>query len=76
MNGYDFDKTIYNKDSTVEFYLFLIRRRPHLIINAFSFGITFFQYKLGLKSKKCTKEKMFSIFKYFKNIVSKKRIMI
>ena len=31
MNVYDFDGTIYNGDSTVDFYLFALKRKPSLI---------------------------------------------
>lgn len=34
MNVYDFDKTIYAKDSTVEFYLYCLRRHPHILLSA------------------------------------------
>ena len=30
MNAYDFDKTIYNGDSTAHFYLFSLRRHPKI----------------------------------------------
>ena len=30
MNVYDFDKTIYNHDSTAQFYLYLLVRNPLL----------------------------------------------
>ena len=31
MNVYDFDKTIYNGDSTIDFYLFCLCRHPVII---------------------------------------------
>ena len=34
MNVYDFDKTIYAKDSTVEFYLYCLRRHPRILLCA------------------------------------------
>lgn len=34
MNVYDFDKTIYAKDSTVEFYLYCVRRHPRILLCA------------------------------------------
>lgn len=30
MNVYDFDKTIYNGDSTIDFYLYSLRKKPQL----------------------------------------------
>jgi phosphoserine phosphatase len=32
MNVYDFDRTIYNGDSSVDFYLFVLCRKPYLIV--------------------------------------------
>ncbi len=68
MNGFDFDKTIYKKDSSIEFYLFIIRRHPYLVFHLFIFSIYYVLYLLKIKKKKETKEKMFSIVKYIKNI--------
>ena len=31
MNVYDFDKTIYRRDSSTDFILYLFRRRPALL---------------------------------------------
>lgn len=31
MNVYDFDETIYDGDSTVDFYKYCLRRRPYII---------------------------------------------
>jgi len=33
MNVYDFDGTIYNGDSTVDFFLFALKRKPSLLLN-------------------------------------------
>lgn len=68
MNGYDFDKTIYNKDSSIGFYFFLIRKKPYLFYHIFILGVVFILYKLKIKKKKDAKEKMFSIFKHFDDI--------
>lgn len=38
MNVYDFDGTIYDGDSTVDFYLYCIRKHPWLIVYAFRQG--------------------------------------
>ncbi len=35
MNVYDFDKTIYDGDSTIDFYLYCLRRRPKIFCCAF-----------------------------------------
>lgn len=34
-NIYDFDKTIYDGDSTVDFFLFCLKREPILILFCF-----------------------------------------
>lgn len=31
MNVYDFDKTIYAGDSTIDFYLFCLKRQPAIL---------------------------------------------
>lgn len=68
MNGYDFDKTIYSKDSSVEFYFFLLKKKPYLVFHLIYFSFNFCLYKLKLISKISAKEKMFSIMNYFLNI--------
>ena len=32
MNVYDFDKTIYNGDSTIEFYLYCVLKKPVILL--------------------------------------------
>lgn len=32
MNVYDFDRTIYSGDSTIDFYLFCIKRKPYILL--------------------------------------------
>ena len=70
MNGYDFDKTIYKKDSSVEFYLFLIKRHLYLLYHLFYFAFCYALYKLRIKNKIFAKEAMFSITKHIRNIDS------
>ena len=68
MIGYDFDKTILSKDSTVEFYKFCLARTPRLWANLFyqaGIGIIF---KLGFMKKTAYKEKMFSFLRHIKNV--------
>ena len=59
MNVYDFDKTIYDGDSTLDFYLFALRKRPTLIkylpIQVFGF----LKYLFGLSTKLEFKEKFY-----------------
>lgn len=67
INLYDFDKTIYDGDSSIDFYLFCLKR--HLkIIRILPCQIWFaIKYKIG----KCTKEEFksvyFSFMKYITN---------
>lgn len=68
MNGYDFDKTIYNGDSSIEFYIFLIKKKPYLIYKLLIFSIYYFLYLIKVIDKIAIKEKMFSIVSKFKNI--------
>lgn len=68
MNVYDFDNTIYDGDSTVDFYFFMLKRYPYVI---FQFPFQFFgfiEYKLKKNDKTKFKEKFFSFLKYSKSI--------
>jgi len=64
MNVYDFDHTIYDGDSSVDFYLFVLCRKPHLIIFLpFQiFGMTLFM--LRIYSKERMKEAFFVFIRY------------
>lgn len=65
MNVYDFDKTIYKKDSSVEFYLFALRKKPWLVFYSLPIQVVaFIKYKLKLISKEILKEKYFCFLKY------------
>ena len=67
-NIYDFDKTIYNGDSTLNFYFFCLRKKISLI---FLFPIQFLYfllYKLRIIKKDRFKEKFFIFLKYIKDI--------
>ena len=63
MNVYDFDKTIYNGDSTIDFYLFSLKKKPSLIryipIQAWGFVL----YYCGKIDKTKLKEKFFRFLK-------------
>lgn len=60
MNVYDFDKTIYNGDSTIDFYLFCLKKHPSILlyIPAQIKGVILF--KMGKIEKKKFKELFFS----------------
>ena len=73
MNVYDFDKTIYSGDSSLDFYFFCLKSKPLLVryipIQLFWFVI----YMFGLCDKIRFKEKYFSFIKAIdtKDIVEK-----
>ena len=54
MNAYDFDKTIYNGDSTADFYLFSLRRHKRILLLAPSLlgaALRFYLFKQGTKTQ-------------------------
>lgn len=63
MNVYDFDKTIYDGDSTVDFYKFCIRRSPGLLRYTFRQGAGLVLYALGIYDKTRLKECFFSFLR-------------
>ena len=65
MNVYDFDKTIYDGDSSVHFYLFNLRQQPSLCKYVPSQLWALIQYKM----KKIDKTQMKTIiYRYFQSI--------
>jgi len=63
INVYDFDKTIYDGDSSVDFYLYCLKRKKSII---FLLPIQIFAmvlYLLKMKEKEYFKEKFFSFLK-------------
>lgn len=68
MNVYDFDKTIYDGDSSVDFYLYCLKKYPIILILLPKQFIAFVLYKLKIKDKLYFKENFFSFLKYIKNI--------
>ena len=67
MNVYDFDKTIYKGDSTLDFYLYCLKKQPLLIL-LFPIQIYgFLLYKLGIYRKVQFKEKFYIFIKFLKN---------
>ena len=59
MNVYDFDKTIYDGDSTTDFIAWCIRRRPSLALRLLPGTAAFGGYLLKLCSKTYFKEKFY-----------------
>ena len=68
MNLYDFDKTVYYKDCTVEFWKYCLRRKPYLIFGLPIQAFGFFLYKLKIKPKEYFKSAFLFFIKHFKNI--------
>ena len=68
MKGYDFDKTIYKKDSSTEFFIYMIFSRPYLLLFAPWYLIVLALYGMKLLSKKRTKECLFFFVPWFSNI--------
>lgn len=65
MNVYDFDKTIYDGDSTKDFYFFCLKRQKKIILELPTLIFAFFKYyvfKIGTKTQ--FKEKMYRFLKY------------
>lgn len=68
MNLYDFDKTVYYKDCTVEFWKYCIRRKPYLLFGLPVQVLGFALYKLKIKPKEYFKSKFLFFVKHFENI--------
>ena len=62
MNVYDFDKTIYDGDSTVDFVLYCLKRQPSLIRFFPGTGIGFLRYALKQWHKTQAKEYLYRMF--------------
>lgn len=70
MNVYDFDKTIYDGDSTLDFYFFSLKKSPMLIRFLPIQIIGFIKYMFGMYSKLQFKEKFYSFLKGIKDVDS------
>lgn len=68
MNIYDFDKTIYQGDSTIDFYLFCIQKKPLILLEIPKVLKAMIQYKLHQITKTRWKEEFYSFLHYFANI--------
>lgn len=63
MNAYDFDKTVYNGDSTADFYKYTFFKYPKTRKYLFVTIWAFFLYIIGYYKKTEFKEKMYSFLK-------------
>ena len=50
MNIYDFDKTIYDGDSSIDFYKFCVKKNKLLILNSFKVLFYYFLYIFKMKN--------------------------
>lgn len=65
MNVYDFDKTIYNGDSTADFYIYSLKKHKKIITLAPSLIFAFIKYYIFKKGTKTQfKEKMYMFLRY------------
>lgn len=65
---YDFDKTIYDGDSTIDFYLYSLKKDIKLIRYLPIQIIYFLKYKMKLVDKETFKEKFFIFLKGIRNV--------
>ena len=68
MNVYDFDKTIYNGDCTVDFYFYCLKRYPKILLRVPSVLWYAIFYMLQVYTKTQFKEKFYAFLKDIKNI--------
>lgn len=61
---YDFDGTIYNGDSSVDFFFFCLRRHPKALAVIPKFILSVLQYIFKMCSKEKMKENFFAVVKY------------
>ncbi|MEO4054114.1 haloacid dehalogenase-like hydrolase [Solibacillus sp. CAU 1738] len=67
MNIYDFDKTIYDGDSTLDFYIFCLKKQPILIFYMPIQIFSFFLYLLKKKKKIEFKQDFYGFLKLVKD---------
>lgn len=67
MNVYDFDGTIYDGDSTVDFYLYCLRRRPRIAVYAFRQALGILRHATGRIDTTRMKEEFFSFLSALDN---------
>ena len=68
MNIYDFDKTIYDGDSSIDFYKFCVKKNKILLLNSFKVLFYYFLYFFKIKNKSDVKEVFFSFLGKVNNI--------
>lgn len=68
LNIYDFDETVYDSDSTRDFYFYCLGRYPKMLLSVPRMVWAFFLYILGVKTKTQFKEKMYGFLRYIPDI--------
>lgn len=68
MNVYDFDETIYNGDSTRDFYFYTLKNNKSILKYLPKQGFYFILFALKIITKTQFKEKFYTFFKSIKNI--------
>ena len=63
INAYDFDKTIYDGDSTIDFYIYCLKRKKSIIFLLPIQVFAMILYILKIKDKEYFKEKFFIFLK-------------
>ena len=74
MNVYDFDKTIYDGDSTLDFYIFAVKKNLFLLKYLPKQFLGMILYYLKIINKEKYKESFFSFLKGIKNIDVERKI--
>jgi len=70
MNAYDFDRCIYEKDSTLDFYFYCLKKHPGLLRFLFVQGWGFFLYVMGRIEKTEWKQRFFSFLRGIEDVES------
>lgn len=68
INVYDFDNTIYDGDSTVDFYMYCLKRKKSICKYWFKQGWNMFLYIIKIKEKTEMKQAFFSFLNAYENI--------
>ncbi len=68
INGYDFDETIYNGDSSVDFYMFCMKKNKKVLKQLPTIVKGFLKYKTKKIEKTEFKEHVFSFLKELDNV--------
>lgn len=68
VNVYDFDGTIYDGDSSIDFFKFALKKKPKIIFRVFRIELVGIAYILKIKEKEDFKSVFFGFVRDFNNI--------